>query len=507
MIFTDLSSSRPRDEETKVPGKEVEALIPTDVSSPRLNDKEAEAPDEEVEAPDEEAGALNSTDLPSPRLNGKEAEALVSNGNFLLGPFDDKPLTPEPEAIPVENSVIEEINAANILHPFGTYTVPVHQSSLSILDPTPYPLPIARQTSPHRDGEGIQGIVAAFQGLESHRADAFGGPRKVDLPSHPLPRRLKDTDYEIFGGSRKPDLPSHPLPQRLKVADPDAFGGSRKPDCPFSHRVVSSLEHDDSDARFVPSSYQSVIARNPEPFSGKVVNDLNRTAAKKLASEMLEMPLYKNGVYYYIFWTDGSFCRPKTGNEGGAAAVWIDPERQEWHSVREKPLCQPTNSHDTELLGIELALWQASSFIAKFQQDYPSTLNARHEVFVFTDSSASLHMIPRAHLTPLCKDWAREYLLTKILNAGAVLKRLGAHTQLHWVPGHDRVIGNVIADREAKSAAHGDYVGRQVAWGPWRQASPVTLIHTTESHMTEQEMDLVTRFKALVHTDDYVSLL
>ncbi|KAJ5673223.1 hypothetical protein N7507_002350 [Penicillium longicatenatum] len=427
-------------------------------------------------------------------------------------------VTPEPELtvpIPVaDKTVIEEISAANIFHYSQTYTVPVEQRSLSTIDlvRAPSSLPIPRQAFLHEEEEqGIHRIAAAFRGPESECADristtfadAFGTSRKLDLISRP-PTHLST------------HLPphSHPSPYRgatpLKEADCDTLGGPPKPDLSsqtLSHPTVSPTKDIDLDINAVPGSSRYVIAKNPEPFSGTVVNDLNRFVAKRLASEMLDTPLYKDGVYHYIFWTDGSFLSPNNGSYGGAAAVWLDPGCLEWHAVREKPPYLPTNSDDPELLGIVLALSQASSFIAKFQRTHPSILDARHEVFVFTDSSASLHMITRAHLTPLYTDLVRDPLLAKILETGAALKRLGVHTQLHWVPGHSDVLGNEIADREAKKAAYGKDIGRQVSSGQWIRPSSVSISRTTDrttSHTTRKHEEIITRVNALLRGDDYV---
>ncbi|KAJ5992161.1 hypothetical protein N7451_007885 [Penicillium sp. IBT 35674x] len=515
------------DEEVEASGDEAGALISTHLSSPELDDNEAEAPDEE-------AGALIPTDPTNPRLDRRPD----SRDNTTYGG----------EVIPtIENAVIQDINAANILHPFQTYREPVDLSSPSTPDHifAPDPLPISRQPSTHRDGEGIHGIAAAFRGPESQRADriratfadAFGGSRKSDLPSqvpsqipsrshshppsglppHPVAFSFKEVYDSVFGGPRKISPPSHPLPHRAASSFKDAHLHA-DPDSdhvrlsgPPQHRVVGP------DAKSVPSSSRSVLATNPEPFNGKVVNDLNRTAAKKLASDMLKMPLCRDGVYYYIFWTDGSFQRVNDFNKGGAAAVWFDPTRDEWYSWREKPPYGDTTSNDAELLGIGIALRTASSFIAKFQQDHPAILVARHEVFIFTDSSACLQLIPRAHFYPLCKQWARQSLLADILEASALLKQLGANTQLHWVPSHSGVIGNEVADREARYAAHDEYVGQQASSGPQERPSPVTasgLIMPTISHTARstarKHRDMVNRFNSLLHPkgpEDYVPLL
>ncbi|KAJ5524135.1 hypothetical protein N7494_010785 [Penicillium frequentans] len=342
-------------------------------------------------------------------------------------------------------------------------------------------------------------------------ADAFGGSQKPDLtsqipsrphshppgglPPHPVASSFKEVYDSVFGGSQKLEPPSHPLPRR----------------------VVGSSKITGSDAILVPSPSQSFLATNPEPFSGKVVNDLNRVTAKKLASDMLKMPLYKDGVYYYIFWTDGSFQRVGALNKGGAAAVWFDPTRDEWYSWREKPPYGDTTSNDAELLGIGIALRTASSFIAKFQQNHPFIPVARHEVFVFTDSSACLQLIPRAHFYPLCKQWARQSLLGDILEASASLKRLGANIQLHWVPSHSGVIGNEVADREARYAAHGEYVGQQASSGPWERPSAVTAsgptmttINHTARSIARKHRDMVNRFNSILHpqgSKDYIFLL
>ncbi|KAJ5786459.1 uncharacterized protein N7503_011671 [Penicillium pulvis] len=482
-------------------------------------------------------------------------------------------VTPEPEIIPtIENAVIEDINAtnnphphpfqtyrdpvdlsssstpdpiftphplpisrqpsthrngegihdaANIPHSFQTYREPVDPSSTSTPDPIfiPHPLPISREPSTHRDGEGIHGIAAAFRGPVSQRADriratfadAFGGSQKPDLasqipsrphshppsglPPHPVAFSFKEVYDSVFGGPQKAEPPSHPLP----------------------HRVVGPLKSTGSDAILVPNPSQPVLATNPEPFSGRVVNNLDRTTAKKLASDMLKMPLYKDGVYYYIFWTDGSFQRVGALNKGGAAAVWFDPTRDEWYSWREKAPYGDTTSNDAELLGIGIALRTASSFIARFQENHPFIPVARHEVFVFTDSSACLQLIPRAHFYPLCKQWARQSLLGDILEASASLKRLGANIQLHWVPSHSGVIGNEVADREARYAAHGEFVGQQASSGPWERPSAVTasgLTMTTINHaarsIARKHRNMVNRFNSILHpqgSKDYISLL
>ncbi|KAJ5536069.1 hypothetical protein N7513_009255 [Penicillium frequentans] len=488
-------------------------------------------------------------------------------------------VTPEPEIIPtIENAVIEDINAANIPHPFQTYREPVDLSSTSTPDPifiphplpisrqpsthrdgegihdaaniphsfqtyrepvnlssnstpdpifTPHPLPISRQPSTHRDCEGIHGIAAAFRGPESQRADkiratfadAFGGSQKPDLTSQipsQTPSQIPCRPHSHPPGG----LPPHPVASSFKEVYDSIFGGSQKlepPSHPLPRRVVGSSKFTGSDAILVPSPSQSFFATNPEPFSGKVVNDLNRVTAKKLASDMLKMPLYKDGVYYYIFWTDGSFQRVGALNKGGAAAVWFDPTRDEWYSWREKPPYGDTTSNDAELLGIGIALRTASSFIAKFQQNHPFIPVARHEVFVFTDSSACLQLIPRAHFYPLCKQWARQSLLGDILEASASLKRLGANIQLHWVPSHSGVIGNEVADREARYAAHGEYVGQQASSGPWERPSAVTAsgpttttINHTARSIARKHRDMVNRFNSILHpqdSKDYISLL
>lgn len=475
-------------------------------------------------------------------------------------------VTPEPEVIPtIESAVIEDITAANIPHPFQTYKEPADLSSTSTPDPIfiPHPLPISRQPSTYRDGEGIHGIAAAFRGPESQRADriratfadAFGGSQKPDLtsqipsqipsqvpgqvpsqiptrphshppsgpPSHPVAFSFKEVYDSVFGGSQKLEAPSHPLPHRVATSlkgpdhDDDPDPDPARLSDPPRHRVVGSLKNIGSDAILVPNSSRPVFAINPEPFSGKVVNDLDRTAAKKLASDMLKMPLYKTGVYYYIFWTDGSFQRVGALNKVGAAAVWFDPTRDEWYSWREKPPHGDTTSNDAELLGIGIALRTASSFIAKFQQNHPVIPDARHEVFVFTDSSACLQLIPRAHFYPLCKQWARQSLLGDILESSVLLKRLGANIQLHWVPSHSGVIGNEVADREARYAAHGEYVGQQASSGPWERPSAITasglimpkISHTARS-IARKHREMVNRFNSLLHpqgSEDYISLL
>ncbi|KAJ5765157.1 hypothetical protein N7520_004716 [Penicillium odoratum] len=329
----------------------------------------------------------------------------------------------------------------------GAFGTPLQPCSIS--------KPLQKPTVPPLETEsGIGAITAAFQASPSKRdailqktfSRVFRTPIQSGM-TNSLPRKLvinltgDDTDTYSDAGSAS-SLPP--------VADN------------ISRRTRSFTKNSDLfDVANISRPAQST--KNPDPFYGTVVIDRNRYSAKKLAQEIHSTPLSYDGTYNYIFWTDGSVLNCGTA---GAAAVWLNPNRQQWHSVTEKAKSQTKSSEIAELMGIEIALSQASTFIERFQQSDPYVLKHRHMVYVFSNSSGSLEMIKRAHLTPLGRQVERQPLLKKILENSIALRRVSAQVELHWIPGHSGITGNVIADNQARKAANSNKLGKQVSLGP-----------------------------------------
>ncbi|KAJ5641957.1 hypothetical protein N7490_005957 [Penicillium lividum] len=323
------------------------------------------------------------------------------------------------------------------------------------LQPCSISNPLQKPTVPPLEtNSGIGAITAAFQASPSKRdailqktfSRAFGTPIQSGM-TNILPRKLvinlTGDDSNTYSDARS-----------VSPLSPAADNISR--------RTRSFTKKSDLfDVANISRPARST--KDPDPFYGTVVIDRNRYSAKQLAQKMHSTPLFYHGTYNYIFWTDGSVLNCGTA---GAAAVWLNPDRQRWHSVTEKAKSRTKSSEIAELMGIEIALSQASTFIGRFQQSVPYVLEHRHMVYVFSDSSGSLEMIKRAHLTPLGRQVERQPLLKKILENSIALQRVGAQVELHWIPGHSGITGNVIADNQARKAANSNKLGRQVSLGP-----------------------------------------
>ncbi|KAJ5947967.1 hypothetical protein N7466_000982 [Penicillium verhagenii] len=331
------------------------------------------------------------------------------------------------------------------------------------------PAAIHQRPPQNRQSPGIHEIRAAFRGPALERVE-----------------RIKSAFSRAFSraqtaGSSLPDRVTSFLAAAAADADQKAPLRSTARNSHVNERTsTSSLPKK-------PSWAPLAVAKDPEAFSGEVVIEKNRAAAKRLALSMHEVPLFRDGVYNYIFWTDGSVMNNYDVSLAGAAAVWLDPEHRKWYSVKENSDVPFMKSDQAELLGIEIALSHAHKFIGLFHKCHPSSLKHRHEVFIFTDSSGSLEMIKKAHLTPLLRDPIRRYLLKRIVKASTDLQQLGAGTHLHWVPGHNGVFGNQTADKEAREAARSGMQGQPSStsavsqWNPipdmMESADPVTSTH------------------------------
>ena len=94
------------------------------------------------------------------------------------------------------------------------------------------------------------------------------------------------------------------------------------------------------------------------------------------------------------------------------------------------------------------AVWQALEIVwGKTYTDsgYIVPLDLCSLAVIYTDSHAALHQIGRCDLN--------DGIARRIGDQASELQELGVDVQLHWLPSHEKIPGNELADRTAKQAA------------------------------------------------------
>lgn len=169
------------------------------------------------------------------------------------------------------------------------------------------------------------------------------------------------------------------------------------------------------------------------------------------AMEMEDCVLMTDNVPRHIFWTDGSIVH---GAIAAGAVAWKQPPSVEW-KTEGYPYPYPIQSTEVaEMFAIAHALRRAVDEVrqARSRVMGVSHLQVTHEVFVFTDSLTALTCVKNCawgfHITGRCEQ------AHTIIDYSIELRGLGARLELHLVPGHSDVPGNMEAHRAAKKAAH-----------------------------------------------------
>ncbi|KAJ5543315.1 zinc knuckle domain protein [Penicillium sp. DV-2018c] len=137
-----------------------------------------------------------------------------------------------------------------------------------------------------------------------------------------------------------------------------------------------------------------------------------------------------------IMYTDGSGIDGKIG----AAAV-IDLQPQHAHSQMGDD--ETSTVYAAELRAIEMALTMA------LESTEPWVEQTKNGFVIFADSQAALRALKRPRMP------SGQVYLSGCLDSIQQLADKGIWTELRWIPAHQGVIGNEIADHHAKDAAEG----------------------------------------------------
>ncbi|KAJ5381937.1 uncharacterized protein N7496_004365 [Penicillium cataractarum] len=173
--------------------------------------------------------------------------------------------------------------------------------------------------------------------------------------------------------------------------------------------------------------------------------------AMDFAADMGDCELSTDKVHRHIFWTDGSIVQ---GACAAAAVVWKQPPSSKWMTEGHPYPYLTQNTEVVEMFAIAHALRRAVDEVrqARSRVTGGPHLQVTHEVFVFTDSLGALNSIKEDawgfHTLGKCEQ------AHTIIDYSIELRSLGARLELHLVPGHSNVPGNMEAHRAAKKAAH-----------------------------------------------------
>ncbi|KAJ6112507.1 hypothetical protein N7512_007831 [Penicillium capsulatum] len=159
------------------------------------------------------------------------------------------------------------------------------------------------------------------------------------------------------------------------------------------------------------------------------------------------------------FFTDGSVV----GHCAAASVVWKNMAKNKWQGQGFESLHLPADSETTEIFAVAKAFELATEHIKSVMLAAGPAAAAQKCVLVFSDSGAALTRIDKYEMSTGVGAYAKRQkgigiprfkdVLDLVMINARTLRVLDTKIELHLVPGHSKVPGNVQADRLANRTA------------------------------------------------------
>ncbi|KAJ6007454.1 hypothetical protein N7540_011430 [Penicillium herquei] len=222
-------------------------------------------------------------------------------------------------------------------------------------------------------------------------------------------------------------------------------------------RIFIDLTEDDSDDEVIRlSSDDSTTGdagdlhySSANQFTGRTVIQ-PRFTAKTFATHMQDKPPVNANTHSHTLWTDGSLV---AGRRAGGAVVWRNHPGDNWKSLKRRIPYDTRDSNLPEIMAVSMAMDKAVDLVRAARSTRNTAL--QDEVFIFTDSTFTIRVVKSAWRGNRGARRGWYYIrpwVDELLESYGKLRTMGVRVELHWVPGHHGVEGNMMAHHAARAS-------------------------------------------------------
>ncbi|KAI0010666.1 hypothetical protein F4779DRAFT_280119 [Xylariaceae sp. FL0662B] len=172
----------------------------------------------------------------------------------------------------------------------------------------------------------------------------------------------------------------------------------------------------------------------------------------KVAQVDYEVP----GPPYLVFFADGSYSKGGTTFAGAGVTYRRSQDKCDTWVELAHGIVGAHNANDAEILAIGVALENALEEVLSFESE-PVQQGQRRlpAIIILSDSRHCFSSISSLIDKNLPSVKPSNRFVSLILGRLRILGELGVQVIFHWVPGHDDVPGNCVADKLAASGSNG----------------------------------------------------